>query len=57
MGIGDGKSKKKVTLSVDKKIYDEYMSYCEERGMILSKQVEFFMKEELEQKKKRKRGD
>ena len=40
--------KKKVTLSVDDRIYDDFMKYCEERGMILSKQVEFFMKEELD---------
>ena len=38
---------KRVTLSIDSKIYDEYKKYCEERGIILSKQVELFMKEEI----------
>ena len=28
---------KRVTLSVDSKIYDEYKKYCEEKGIILSK--------------------
>jgi len=40
--------KKKVTLSIDKKIYNECHTYCGERGLILSRQVEFFMKKELE---------
>lgn len=44
---------KRVTLSVDSKIYDEYKKYCEEKGMILSKQFELFMREEI---KKFKRG-
>jgi len=38
---------KRVTLSVDSKIYDEYKKYCEEKGIILSKQFELFMKEEI----------
>ena len=38
---------KRVTLSVDSKIYEEYKEYCEERGIILSKQFELFMKEEI----------
>jgi len=36
-----------VTLSVDAKIYEEYKKYCEEKGIILSKQFKLFMKEEL----------
>lgn len=38
---------KRVTLSVDAKIYEEYKKYCEEKGIILSKQFELFMKSEL----------
>ena len=38
---------KRVTLSVDAKIYEEYKKYCEEKGIILSKQFELFMKEEI----------
>lgn len=38
---------KKVTLSVDSKVYGEYKKHCEEKGIILSKQFELFMKEEI----------
>lgn len=44
---------KKVTLSADSKIYDEYKKYCKERSIILSKQFELSMKEEI---KRFKRG-
>ncbi|MFH1376287.1 MAG: hypothetical protein ABIH25_01500 [Candidatus Woesearchaeota archaeon] len=46
--------KKKVTLSIYKKIYNEFQTYCGERGLILSRQVEFFMKKELEVKDHKK---
>jgi len=42
---------KKVTLSVNSEVYDKYKKYCEERGIILSKQVELFMKEQLKKKR------
>lgn len=41
---------KRVTLSVDSKIYNEFKKYCEEKGLIISKQVELFMKDELSKK-------
>lgn len=40
----------RVTLSVDSKIYNEFKKYCEEKGLIISKQVELFMKDELSKK-------
>jgi len=43
---------KRVTLSVNSKTYDEFKKYCE-RGIILSKQFEIFMKDELKKKKNR----
>lgn len=43
---------KGVTLSVDSEIYEEYKKYCEEKGIILSKQFELFMKEEIKKFKK-----
>lgn len=43
-------SKKTVTLSIDEKTYEEYKKYCEENGLVLSKRVEFFMKDELNKK-------
>ena len=39
--------KKRITLSVDSRIYNKYRDYCQEKGIILSKQVEFFLKKEL----------
>ena len=42
---------KRVTLSVDAKIYEEYKKYCEEKGIILSKQFELFMKKQLNDKR------
>ena len=39
--------KKKVTLSIDAKIYDKYQKYCEENAIMLSKKIENFMKGEL----------
>ena len=47
---------KRVTLSVDAKIYDEYKKYCEEKGIILSKQFELFMKEEIKKLSNEQQG-
>jgi len=43
-------NKKTVTLSIDEKTYEEYKKYCEENGLILSKQVENFMLEQIKKK-------
>jgi len=43
--------KKKVTLSVDSKIYSDYQKYCEENAIMLSKKIELLMKKELEGRK------
>jgi hypothetical protein len=40
--------KKKVTLSIDAKIYDKYRDFCTENAIMLSKKIEIFMKKELE---------
>ncbi|MBD3310655.1 hypothetical protein GF351_05540 [Candidatus Woesearchaeota archaeon] len=42
-------SKKIISLSVDKNVYDRYNSKCKKEGMIISKQVEIFMKKKLEE--------
>ena len=47
---------KRVTLYVDAKIYDEYKKYCEEKGIILSKQFELFMKEEIKKLSNEQQG-
>lgn len=38
---------KRVTLSVDAEVYEKYREYCEKKGLIISKQIENFMREEL----------
>lgn len=47
---GDILAKKKVTLSVESKVYDKYRKFCEENAILLSKKVELFMRKELEKK-------
>ena len=42
---------KRITLLVDPKIYDEYKKYSKERGIILSKQSELFIREQSEKEK------
>ena len=41
--------KKKVTLSIDSGIYDSFQRYCEKNAIMLSKRIEIFMKEQLEE--------
>ena len=43
--------RKKVTLSIDAKTYDEFRKFCEENAIMLSKKIELFMKKELEKSK------
>ncbi len=43
--------KKTVSLSVEEEVYEEYRRYCEQKGIILSKQFENFMVEELKKNK------
>ena len=45
-------TKKKVTLSIDSEIYNEFQKYCEKNAIMLSKKIELFMKELLEESKK-----
>ena len=43
-------AKRTVSLSVEEGVYEEYRRYCEQKGIILSKQFENFMVEELKKK-------
>jgi len=43
--------KKKVTLSVDSKVYEKFQKYCEENAIMLSKKIELWIKDFLEGKK------
>ena len=44
-------AKNTVSLSVEEEVYEEYRRYCEQKGIILSKQFENFMVEELKKNK------
>ncbi len=46
--------KKKVTLSIDSKIYGEFQKYCEENAIMLSKKIELWIKDFLDEGKGRK---
>jgi hypothetical protein len=39
---------KKVTLSIDSSIYDQFRTHCDEHAIMLSKKIELWMKRELE---------
>lgn len=41
------KQKTKLTLSIDDKVLVKYKTYCMKKGLIVSKQVENFMSDEL----------
>ena len=45
---GDPVPKKVISLSIDEEVYEAYRKLCEEKGWIMSKQVELFMKREVE---------
>ena len=42
---------KKVTLSVDEKVYSDFQKFCEENDIMLSKRIERLIKKHLEENK------
>ena len=40
----------KLTLSINKEILKAYKKFCEEKGLIISKQIENFIKSQLKKK-------
>ncbi len=46
-------AKRTVSLSVEEEVYEEYRRYCEQKGIILSKQFENFMVEEIKKEGKK----
>ena len=44
---------KRITLSVDSKVYEEFQKFCEENDIIISKRVERLMNKELDENKSR----
>ncbi len=45
-------AKKKVTLSIEEKVYNDFQEFCENNAIMLSKKIELVMKEILKNKKK-----
>jgi len=39
--------KKRINLTIDKEIYQNFKKYCEKRGMKVSSKIELYMKKEL----------
>jgi len=48
-----GNEKRTITLSVDCKTYKEYKNICDQKGLIVSKQFENFMAEEIKKEGKK----
>ena len=44
-------AKKIISLNVDEEVYSTYSGRCKEKGLIISKQVENFMRKEVENEK------
>lgn len=40
---------KSVTLKVESELYDKYREYCKKRGLIVSRQFEIMMEEQLKE--------
>jgi len=49
--------KKKVTLSLDDKVYKKFQNFCEENDIMLSKRIERLIKQHLEENKKGVKND
>ena len=46
---GDTMAKKNVTLSVDMNLYENYVNYCKKKGLVVSRQFELMMEEQMKQ--------
>ena len=42
---------KNITLLVKSELYDKYREYCKKKGIIVSRQVEIMMEEQLKKEK------
>ncbi|MEM2956304.1 MAG: DNRLRE domain-containing protein [Candidatus Pacearchaeota archaeon] len=48
-------NKKKVTISLDSKVYSEFQDYCEKNAIVLSKKIEIFIKNFLKYTKEKEK--
>jgi hypothetical protein len=46
---------KNITLKVDEKLYNAYKEYCKKKGLVISRQFEIFVEEELKRNKEKER--
>lgn len=44
---------KNITLKVDEKLYNAYKEYCKKKGLVISRQFEIFVEEELKKNKEK----
>lgn len=44
--------KQRISLTIDKEVYQKFLKYCKERGMKISSKVEVMIKKELKNVKK-----
>lgn len=51
------RQKDKLTVLIDKEIKEKYKEHCDSKGLILGKQIELFMKNELNKIKINKNND
>jgi len=45
--------KKKVTLSIEDKVYSDFQKFCDENALIVSKKIELLLKEVLRKNDKK----
>lgn len=53
--MGEIEDRKNVTLHINSKLYDEYSQYCKKEGIVLSRQIEKFISQELDKNGKYKK--
>ena len=44
---------KNITLKVSSELYDKYRAYCKKKGLIVSRQFEIMMEEQLKEEDKK----
>lgn len=47
---------RKVTLSIDSQVYQDFQSYCDQNAIMLSKKIEIWMKDFLNKNNGKKNG-
>lgn len=45
--------RKRISFTVDSKVYDNYSKMCKEQGIVMSKKIELYMKEQLKKRRQK----